>query len=570
MSWIFGYYSKQERELEYLSQFHPPASRIVKSSRFYIAAGGNKKTLQYYRGKVCSETLICGLPISEDFSGIIVAGDFDRMVHALPEKLNDLNGHFCSISIQDREVSFHTDILGLREFHIHENAEGWYFSTRLDMLLKTAHFDIDFEEFGSKWNLINQLSGRSIIKDIFRLNCGARAIIKQNKIHISEYEWTPGRSMEANLDDFRENLRRVVLLGNKVNSKISLSLSGGLDSRLILSYLLNDKHENWDCHTFVTDSRADLAIAERIADNHNIEFSKIEDDDPSPDEIINDLFEYMGSSYLTQSGFLSRNLGHYKKLPPDKLVIDGGFGEIWRREFLSRLYYLGKNDLNNNNFEGIAEYLAHPRADIFSRDCVDLMKKGIINQIVELVEILPSYRDIGLGNWLDLFSAKTRLVNYYAPEQARIDAYVMSYMPFAQRLLLDQLLNIDEDARRNNRLFRQIIRRNFPKLTKYPLATGNMTYPYWFNKIMKAGYSKVRRKLIKKVDSRGMDSYLDKLREFALDSLSSKSAKEYSPYRYTNIVKRVNAYYNGEKNERTFVDWFISFEVFRQILETQQ
>ncbi len=44
------------------------------------------------------------------------------------------------------------------------------------------------------------------------------------------------------------------------------------------------------------------------------------------------------------------------------------------------------------------------------------MKIGSIEQIEKLFKILPLLEEFGLGYWLDLFSIKTRLVNYYAPE----------------------------------------------------------------------------------------------------------------------------------------------------------
>jgi hypothetical protein len=60
------------------------------------------------------------------------------------------------------------------------------------------------------------------------------------------------------------------------------------------------------------------------------------------------------------------------------------------------------------------------------------------------------------------------------------------------------------------------------------------------------------------------------MKEFTMDSLLTNSAKEYAPYYYGRIYKKVTSYYNGEKNNKQFVNWFLTFEIFRQIIESKQ
>ena len=175
-------------------------------------------------------------------------------------------------------------------------------------------------------------------------------------------------------------------------------------------------------------------------------------------------------------------------------------------------------------------------------------------------------KDIGLGNWLDWFSLKTRLVNYYAQEQARIDNYVTAYMPFVQLILVNDLFNLQIKERRNNRLFKSIIKSNCRRLSKYNLAKGEMVYPFYFTPLMKRSYSMVYSKFKMNKENGELDSFLLKLKDFVNDSLLSKSTKEYAPYNYDLIFEKVNSYYNGDKRNKYFVDWFLTFEIFRQIL----
>ncbi|MCZ6595234.1 MAG: hypothetical protein O6943_10025 [Bacteroidetes bacterium] len=569
MSWIFGFVSKNSFDTKCVSEFHPQSIASVSNSKYYIAIGGNNHTLFYEKADPIINYFVCGLPISKSVTKFLDKNDWSRILNDKQDELKSLNGHFCGVLTKNGIITLFTDRLGLREFHIYETGNGWYFSSRLDFILKLQGFEIDFNEFGSRWRLINQLSNKSIVKNIHRLNCGAKAIISHNQLEFIENNWFPSKGETISKNDFNHKLEKLTLLGTYNNSKISLSLSGGMDSRVILSLLLNSNYDNWDCHTFQTEDKMDINIAEKILRDFNIQHKLFSDNTHKNNNIIPELFNYIGSTYLTDSGFTSRKLMHYKSLLPNEIIIDGGFGEIWRREFLTRLYHLGKNDLENKNYENISKYLINHRANIFSEECNSLMERGIVDQIEKLVTNLPSIKEIGLGNWLDLFSLKTRLVNYYAPEQARIDNFVTAYMPFVQFIIVKDLLNLPIEKRKNNRLFKSIIKLNYSKLSKYRLAKGNISYPFYFTPLMKRASLLIHSKISNNKEWGELDSFLYKMKEFTMDSLLSNSTKEYAPYDYGRIYKKVTSYYNGEKDNKQFVNWFLTFDIFRQIMESK-
>ncbi|OGU61361.1 MAG: hypothetical protein A2V66_15845, partial [Ignavibacteria bacterium RBG_13_36_8] len=396
MSWIFGFYSKSAIDTSFNSRFHPRPIANVSNSKYYIAIGGNNRTLFYEKDDPSVKYFICGLPISKDVSKFIDKNDFSRILSNTPDDIKSLNGHFCGALIKNDSITLFTDQLCLREFHIYENNEGWYFSSRLDFILKLGSFEIDFNEFGSRWMLINQLSNGSIIKNIYRLNGGAKAIMSRNQLEVVENNWLPSKRKTIGADEFTHKLKQITLLGSHNNSKISLSLSGGMDSRVILSLLLNSNYDNWDCHTFNTEDRPDGYITEKILRDFNIRYKLFSDNTSNENDIVSELFDYVGSTYLTESSFISRRLMHYKLLPQDEIIIDGGFGEIWRREFLTCLYHFGKKDLENKNYENISKYLTNRRANIFSEECNLLMERGIAYQLEKLITCLPSIKEIGL------------------------------------------------------------------------------------------------------------------------------------------------------------------------------
>jgi hypothetical protein len=384
-----------------------------------------------------------------------------------------------------------------------------------------------------------------------------------NKLTIKENPWPAVKSDPISINEFNNKLNAAVHTGREEDLKISLSLSGGLDSRVLLAQLLNSRNIEFDCHTIMSASGTDGKIARRITKDLNIEHIMLTGKSQHT-YIIDDLKEYIGLTYLTDSAFTSRKLMYYKFMPKNSLIIDGGFGEIWRREFLNKLYYFGMNDIQNRNYENIAGYLMNKKADIFNDDCYSAMKNGINDQLDYLFSMLPGINSIGLENWLDIFSLKTRLVNFYAPEQGRIDNYVTAYMPFVQPNLIENLLNVPIELRKNNRLFKGLIKLNYPALSKFPLAKGNLIYPFWFSPLLKRAYFKIRER---KAEPFEIILFLAEIKEFILDTTYSNSVKECPYYNYTEIENRVAAYYKGNSRDSQFVDWFISFEIFRQLLE---
>jgi hypothetical protein len=569
MSWLFGFYSKYKYDVKQISNLHPKPILSFEDANCYIAVGGNAKLVYTNQADSNFKFFVCGLGISPNAENLLSVKDWQQVLNNYHAGIDSLNGHFCGALIRKGSVHLFTDKLGLREFHILENTEGWYFSTRLDWLLKVQKTEINFSEFSSRWLTMNQLSNKSVIKDFIRLNCGSKAVISKDKFEIKKYNWLPGSLSTHPVTDFSEKLRALILLGTKSNSKISLSLSGGLDSWLIFSVLLNSRYKNWDCHTFTTDIKMDSIIAKKILTDFRIPYHEFSGDVSEEDKskLINELFEYIGSTYIRESAFVSRKLVYYNNLTNEELIIDGAFGEIWRREFLTKFYYKGKKYVEEENYDKIYSFLKSNRASLFNNETVELMQNGVVNQLKEIKKNLPSWREINWANWLDLFAIKTKLPNYFSTEQARIDGLVTAYMPFVQIGLFDELFNLPLHQRKNYRLFKKIILANSKELGKYDLVKGNTSYPFYLSPIPKRIYLKICSKLKPPFYSAALDQFLIKIKEFVIDSLLSNSAKTYSPYNYKEIHEKVNRYYKGETSQNTFVDWFITFEIFRQIVE---
>jgi hypothetical protein len=567
MSWLFGFFSKQPNNIPSLSEYHPKAVSSYRNSDCYVAVSGNENLLNYQTADNQVKFFICGLGISADADSFLCVKEWEKLLLTSSENITKQNGHYCGVQINDDSISLFTDPMGLRVIYIAENNEGWFFSTRLDWILKTGAFEIDFASFSSRWLLFNQISTKSIVKNIINLNCGSKANISKYKIEIKDSFWIPQKTKEISLGEFKHNLSKFILLGAEQNRHISLSLSGGLDSRVLLSLLINSGYKNWDCHLFKSESQMDNVIAAKICNDHNIPFRLFSSVIQNESDKLNYLFEYIGSTYISESAFTSQKLMQYSNLLQDDLIIDGAFGEMWRREFLTRLYWAGQQIVEEKKIADISNAIRCSRANIFNQETVDIMYAGINNQLIDIIDLLPPVKEIGFGNWLDIFSLKTRLVNYMAPEQARLDNFVTSYMPYIQFGLLNDLLNMPLSLRKNHKLFNKLFYPQSVDLTKYKLVKGNVTYPFYFTPVMKRVYSMAYSKFAPKDENNGLDLFLEGMKEFIMDAVSSSAVKSYASYNYQNIADNVNSYYKGDSAKGEYVNWFLTFEIFRQILQ---
>ncbi len=183
-------------------------------------------------------------------------------------------------------------------------------------------------------------------------------------------------------------------------------------------------------------------------------------------------------------------------------------------------YCLGIKALNQRDSSKIFNFLKHKKADIFSEDIIRKMKTGTIEQIENIIEEMPDPAKIGLGNWVDLFSIRARLPNYYAPEQARVDQHTVSFMPLVQKDILKFLFSFKSAEKRNGRLFKSLIRQNAYQLTKHPLVKSSIVHPFNSSSLSSRLHSRIKNRLGMNYRSRQPIELLNSLKEFIKDLTS--------------------------------------------------
>ena len=571
MSWIFGYIGKNLSDVEGdLNKTHSNPLAIFKDKNFYIAAGGNKRTI-FYRKNSYSEQqnisgwVVSGLGIIEKDAGykLLKSSDWSNIFSKGINSLNFLDGHFAGIKWNEKGLTFFSDALGLRDINIIKANNGFYFSTRIDWLSKISSGKLDLNVFGSRWLLVNQISHESLIENSVRIVSGSIAKIENNKLTVTKNIWDFKRKDSSDLSDFYKKIESITLAGTNSNRNISLSLSGGLDSRFLFAILIKNKSTNFEAHTFGNPEHPDSVIAKKLCTYFDIKHNQFDIITKDSINLIDLIQDYITFTNFTNPISSALHLGNYKNTDlQNKVLIDGGFGEIWRRGFLNKFLFYGEKYLLEKDFDKIISLLTINRSNIFAKEFTDILNFHMQEQILSVINKMPEISDIGFENWLDLFAIRTRLVNFYGPEQAYADSVVETYMPFAQQSLINQLPSIPIKLRKNNKFVMNFIKSNNYKLTSYPLVKGSVKIHFSSNTIEARLLSKIKTKLGLAYRDQDKVNLIIHLREFVLDRINSLEFRQNDIYNQRAIKTIINDFFNGKEENVNFIDNWLAFDIF--------
>ena len=214
--------------------------------------------------------------------------------------------------------------------------------------------------------------------------------------------------------------------------------------------------------------------------------------------------------------------------------------------------------------KSVSGFLRYNRADILSEEASIEMERGTIEQFDILFEEMPDIKQISPKSWIELFSIRTRLTNYYSPEQARVDQFVISFMPFVQRDVLTLLFGIPDAEKKNGKMLKQLIKQNANVFTRQPLVKGNNIHPFNSSSLGARIHSRIKNKLGLSYQSKQPIEFQNLLREFICDVIKSSEVRNYKYYDRKKLGRIADDFLSKENNFNSEVDWFLSFELFRQ------
>ncbi len=207
--------------------------------------------------------------------------DASYLVHLYEEAgyefLEKLNGWFSGVLLDLREQKFilFNDRYGVNRLYYHEDARGFYFSSEAKALLKIlpGTRQLDLRSLGEVLSCEAVLQNRSLFSGISLLPPGSAWVFSRGepvkkKTYFKQETWEsqPQLSESEFYEKLKETWTRVLPKYFTGKQSIGLSLTGGVDSRMILAWAPRSPG-TLPCYTYGGRYRdcADVKIARRAA-----------------------------------------------------------------------------------------------------------------------------------------------------------------------------------------------------------------------------------------------------------------------------------------------------------------
>jgi len=567
MSFFLGTYGSYSKKEECLIQSKFSPHHLIKGSNFILGFDGIPETLRV-NVDTKKRFVVCGIGISAEGNKILNTDDWKIILSNSTSNIAKLNGHFAAVSFDENKIILFNDTLGLREIYYFKNKNVIYFSTRLDFLSQlTKNCEPNIKTLSSSWLLTNHFGYGSLIKNIERLAPGGLLEIVENNFSVSNHNsYCPKFANSFDDHNVKSILEELTLLPSRENKNLSLALSGGMDSRVLLALLLINK-ATFSVHTFGDMQQPDAIIAKRISDSYQIQHSFFKNKIPQNKLLIDYLKNMVGQTLLTMPASETLHLkNHAAVYSQNKFIIDGGYGEILRREFLNKVLLFDKEAGVQKDFAKLIPHLHSRRADIFKDEIVADMKINLIDELETACAALPDSMTIGVEHWLDFFAIKLKCPNVNGPGQSAMDALAPGYMPFTQKILLDAGFLLSASLKKNGKIFKSILSGNKLNLTKFPLVKNQITYPYSSSSLFARFFVRIKKQLGNVYEDPTRVNMLNLLEEFFFDLISSTEFQSCELYDLKKTKKIVNGYYSGNKSYAYQLDWLLTFELWRQSL----
>jgi asparagine synthase (glutamine-hydrolysing) len=192
--------------------------------------------------------------------------------------LEGLNGWFSGVlaDLRENKVVVFNDRFGLGRIYYHENADGFYFASEAKALLKVLPQlrQLDMQSFGEFFSCGAALQNRSLFSGISLLPAASvwtfrpqQAVKKE--LYFKNEVWENQVQLPASeyYEKLRETFTRILPKYFQGNQRVALSLTGGLDSRMIIASAAPPP-ESLPCYTFGGMYRecADVRLSKQIAE----------------------------------------------------------------------------------------------------------------------------------------------------------------------------------------------------------------------------------------------------------------------------------------------------------------
>ncbi len=565
MSWFCGCFGKYSSELlNKINTFANSSSKAIIAENKYILIGQKDKNIFYNNNNPDFGFCISGVGLALQDKGYSLLDSekwFDYAKRIENIKLPD--GHYCGVIWNNNKLIFFNDILEVKKLYFVEENETIIFSNKLNIISKlSSKQDFNYQELAAAWYLNFKTNSIPLIKNLNTVS--GRLIYQDGKLEKTlSHKLRPNFKSTAETNEFDNVLEKIALTYLNSNKKLSLGLTGGLDSRLLLSYLLKETKGEWAVHTFGNNKLPDIIYSKNITDTFNIKHKIYNYEIPKVEKLVEDFTNNAAYTNVTIPISEMIQFSMHEHFSDSTILgMDGSYGELYRRQMFNRLAIAGRKEILDKRIDSMLKFFLSSRPNIFNNDFFNV--KNLELSIAEMFTMLPNPKDIGVENWLDLMSMVVKLPNSTAFSQQRLDDICTTFTAFIQPNLINIGLRIPLKKRLKARLFRKIIKKNEPQLTRFPLVKNHSSYPFWMSNRTAWVLTKVKSKITKPFILDLNTVVLSKLKDYTLDKLNSSSFINEPIYNKELIKTAVFDYYNGNNQKAQIVEWFLTFEFWKE------
>lgn len=191
--------------------------------------------------------------------------------------LRQLNGWFCGVllDLRKKSATLFNDRYGMQRVYFHEEKEGFLFGSEAKSLLKVRPTlrQLDTRALGELVSCNCVLEGRTLFPKISLLSGGSawswhkgQGLLKASYFLPSEWEGLAQLDEEIFFSRLSELAKDVIPRYFRDRGKVGMSLTGGLDSRMMMA-CLNPRPGELPCYTFGGEKdMLDITIARKVAE----------------------------------------------------------------------------------------------------------------------------------------------------------------------------------------------------------------------------------------------------------------------------------------------------------------
>ncbi len=271
------------------------------------------------------------------------------------DKLKGANGIFAVVIKEENCIKFAVDRIRTIPL-FYKKKQGKYYLFDRNIIDSDSELDLfSAEEFSSSGFVTGK---NTLIKDIFQLQAGEWGKISEGELQLKSYssyiikDHALSRPIEDDLSLIFDSLiKRTIKYAN--GKKLVAPLSGGYDSRLLVTLLRKHNYDNVLCFTYGRANSFEVKTSRKVAETLKYDWIFVEYNDElikgfSSNETFRSYFFDLGSNLTSlahiQDFFAIQDLMKKGVLTSDSIFLPGHSGDFLAGSHLNRKWRLTSNE----------------------------------------------------------------------------------------------------------------------------------------------------------------------------------------------------------------------------------